>query len=112
MPTDDDKSTNSIQRLTAAADRILSQVRRDAQKKAIKVELPIVARQIGSLHRDVASATFPDGSRAEVSCGFGLGNMDMYVSIGGKRALAVDACPLVRALIDAAVDETRKKGGK
>lgn len=76
--------------------------------KTIRVELPVLpANSLGGLHMDLASAEFPDGTKARVSGGFGLGNSQMYVAIDGKRRLAVDSAPLLRALINAAVDLSR-----
>jgi hypothetical protein len=78
--------------------------------KNVQVRLPVLPTdRLGGFHQDVATAKFPDGTTAVVSAGFGCGSSEMYVSIGGKRRLAVDASPLIRALIDAAVDGTRKK---
>ena len=77
--------------------------------KTITVKLPILpARKLGGFHQEVASAELV-GSRAVVSAGFGLGNTQMYVAINGKRVLSVDAAPLLRALIDAAVAAKKKE---
>lgn len=80
--------------------------------KTIRVDLPVLpANSLGGFHMELASAEFPDGTKASVSGGFGLGNSQMYVAIDGKRRLAVDSTPLLRALIDAAVDLSRLKAG-
>jgi len=77
--------------------------------EAITVKLPVLPHEgIGGLHQELCSAAFADGAKAEVSGGFGLGNSMLYVSIDGKRVLAVDGAPMLRALIDAAVDRTRR----
>lgn len=78
------------------------------KQRFITVKLPVYPEKtIGGFHANMVTADFADGSQAVVSSGFGLGNTDMYVSIDGKRMIAVDARPLLTALIDAAVDAGR-----
>jgi hypothetical protein len=86
--------------------------KRNAMKNHISVKLPITPEhRLGGLHREIASAELVDGKTVIVSAGFGLGTADLYVSIGGKRVLAVDGRSLITALIDAAIERTRKRTG-
>jgi hypothetical protein len=99
---------------TGAAQQTALQATEEANvsetKRAVRVSLPILLGQrIGGLHQEIATATFPDGTKVEVSAGFGLGHTQIYVSVGDRRVLAVDGAPLLKALIDTAVQIERRE---
>lgn len=74
--------------------------------REIVVRLPLNdAQRIGGLHQGICTADFDDGTKVEVSSGWGLGGTDFYVSVNGKRRLSVDGRPLLDALIKQAVAE-------
>ena len=88
------------------------------QKKEVRttvtINLPVTEHPegIGGLHHEVCTADSEVGE-VVVSCGYGLGNPQIYVSVGGKRVLAADTTPMLKALvlraIDLATDEQRQK---
>lgn len=82
-------------------------------RETIAVNLTILDHtKLGGFHQGMCSADFANGDKVEVTSGFGCGNTHIYVAYNGKRVLAVDATPMLNALIDAAVDSQRKRGGK
>lgn len=73
----------------------------------VTVKLPVLdPTGYGGLHQNVCSAEVL-GARVEVSTGFGLGHTQAYVSVNGRRVLSVDLEPLLRGLIDTALEKTR-----
>lgn len=59
--------------------------------------------RIGGFHQKVCS-TKSDGHEVVVSSGFACGNLDLYVSIDGKRVIDVSCEPLILQAIDKALD--------
>lgn len=61
-------------------------------------------RDLGRFHMEVCKATTKEGSVVEVSSGYGCGHTDIYVAKDGKRVLVVDTEPMLRALIELALE--------
>ena len=75
----------------------------------LTVRLPLLPLDcLGGLHQPIATAKVL-GGKVEVSAGFGLGTTDLYVAINGKRRLAVDCGPLLKAAIDEALRRWKYK---
>lgn len=64
--------------------------------------------RLGGFHQVVCSATADDGRKVEISSGFGLGNCDLYLSVDGRRVLALDTAPMLHGLIELALEEAAK----
>ncbi len=80
------------------------------KQEYITVKLPIVDTEgkLGGRQRDIATAKFADGSEGKMSAGFGFGSFMICVSVAGKRVLTVNSEPMMRALLDAAIDRARR----